>query len=97
MPREMSLIRESIAQYFGGGCVDDVDERDVESQHAENVGNAEEEENGIFHQRKIHKTGNLFSCRFWYAKAASTGFLVSGLAAGLYGFRDRYNTLAVGT
>ena len=35
--------------YLGGSGVNDVDEWDVKAQHAENVGDADEKEDGIFH------------------------------------------------
>lgn len=86
---------QSALIYFGGGGVDDVDERDVESQHAKDVGDAEEEEDGIFHQGEIHKAGNFFARRFRNATAAAAAGFLSGFAR-LNGFGDRYNTLAVG-
>lgn len=78
--------------YLSGSGVDDVDERNVKSQHAKDVGHADKEEDGIFHEGKVHQTGNFFAGRFRYAGTASTGFLTLG---GLYSFRDGNDTLAV--
>ncbi len=39
----------SFVVYLRGGGVNDVNKRNVEAQHAENVGDADEKEDGIFH------------------------------------------------
>lgn len=94
-----NCVQQSIDRtHFSGGRVDDVDKRDVESQHAEDVGNAEEEEDGIFHQWEIHQAGHFFSRRFRYASAATAArFFALSSFARLHGFRDRDDTLAVGS